>query len=111
MNCHLVATRQHPSLFTPKPMQYQKRLLRHDLHRIQSLITPNTPRICEKIIHTKNQENLKEKRKVILTNTEMMQVLELLNQAFKADMIKVFQRVSVNILEQKKKKRKKASAK
>lgn len=41
----------------------------------------------------------------------MMQVLELLNQAFKADMIKVFQRVSVNILEQKKKKRKKASAK
>ena len=60
--CHLVVTRQHLSLFTPKPMQYQKSLLRHDLHRIQSLITPKMPRICEKIIpHTKNQENLNEK--------------------------------------------------
>ena len=65
------------------------------------------PRICEKIIpHTKNQENLNEKRKVILTNTEMMQVLELLDHAFKADMIKVFQRVSVNILETKEKEKK-----
>lgn len=62
------------------------------------------PRICEKIIpHTKNQENLNEKRKVILTNTEMMQVLD---HAFKADMIKVFQRVSVNILETKEKEKK-----
>ena len=65
------------------------------------------PRICEKIIpHTKNQENLNEKRKVILINTEMMQVLELLDHAFKADMIKVFQRVSVNILETKEKEKK-----
>lgn len=88
-------------------MQYWKRLLRHDLHRIQSLITPKMPRICEKIIpHTKNQENLNEKRKVILTNTEMMQVLKLLDHAFKADMIKVFQRVSVNILETKEKEKK-----
>lgn len=62
------------------------------------------PRICEKIIpHTKNQENLNEKSN---TNTEMMQVLELLDHAFKADMIKVFQRLSVNILETKEKEKK-----
>lgn len=75
------------------------------MSRIQLKITP----------HTKNQENLNvnEKRKVVLTSAEMMHVLEFSDHGFKADMIKMFQRAFVNMLEtkEKKKKKKKASTK
>ena len=69
------------------------------MSRIQLKITP----------HTKNQENLNvnEKRKVILTNAEMTHMLEFSNHGFKADMIKMFQRAFVNMLETKEKEKKK----